>query len=131
LGISIYIYTDHQTLENFDTQQDLSRCQLRWQEFMSQYDMTITYIPGEDNSVADALSRVPEGAFPGESVDKVMPHFSSQFANDTPSIHATISIMADPSVLETILSSYADDEYCKKVILSAPSTTRISTSNGL
>ena len=70
LGIPIYVYTDHRTLQNFDTQRDLSRRQLRWQEFMSQYDMTIVYIPGEDNSVADALSRVPNGAFPGESVDE-------------------------------------------------------------
>jgi hypothetical protein len=131
LGIPIYVYTDHRTLQNFDTQQDLSRRQLRWQEFMSQYDMTITYIAGEDNSIADALSRVPEGAFPSESVDKVTPHFSSQFANDTPGIHATISITADPSVLKTIRNGYSDDEFCKKVILSAPSTAGISTSNGL
>ena len=34
---------------------------------MSQYDMTMVYIPGEDNTVADALSRVPDGAFPGET----------------------------------------------------------------
>ena len=25
LGIPIYVYTDHRTLENFDTQRDLSR----------------------------------------------------------------------------------------------------------
>jgi hypothetical protein len=131
LGIPIYVYTDHQTLQNFDTQRDLSRCQLRWQEFMSQYDMPITYIPGEDNSVADALLRVPEGAFPGESVDEVTPQFSSQFANDTPGIHTTISITADPSILETICNGYSGDEFCKKVILSALSTTRISTSNSL
>jgi hypothetical protein len=98
---------------------------------MSQYDMTITYIPEEDNSIADALSRVPEGAFPGESADKVTPHFSSQVANDTPGIHATISITADPSVLDTIRNGYSDDEFCKKVILSTPSTAGISTSNGL
>jgi len=35
---------------------------------MSQYDMEIVYIPGEDNTMADALSRVPDGAFPGESL---------------------------------------------------------------
>ena len=35
--------------------------------------MMITYIPGEDNSIADALLWVPEGAFPDESVDKVIP----------------------------------------------------------
>lgn len=59
LGTHFYVYTDHRTLENFDTQKDLSRRQLRWQEFISQYDMTITYIRGEDNTVADALSRLP------------------------------------------------------------------------
>jgi hypothetical protein len=44
LGSHIFVYTDHRTLENFDTQKDLSRHQLRWQEFLSQYDMTIIYI---------------------------------------------------------------------------------------
>jgi len=56
LGTHIYVYTNHCTLENFSTQKDLSHCQLHWQEFLSQYDMTMTYIHGEDNSVADALS---------------------------------------------------------------------------
>lgn len=60
LGTHFVVYTDHRTLENFDTQKDLSRRQLCWQEFMSQYDMTITYICGEDNTVADALSRLPK-----------------------------------------------------------------------
>jgi hypothetical protein len=66
LGIPFIVYTDYRTLQNFDTQCDLSRRQLRWQELMLQYDMEIVYIPGEDNSVADALSHVPDGAFPGE-----------------------------------------------------------------
>ena len=33
---------------------------------MSQYEMSIVYIHGEDNSVADTLSQVPENAFPDE-----------------------------------------------------------------
>jgi len=65
LGIPIYVYTDHCTLEYFNSQQDLSRRrQLRWQEFMSQYDMTIVYICGKDNTVVDALSRVAPNALP-------------------------------------------------------------------
>ena len=64
LGLEFTVYTNHHTLENFNTQCDLSRQQLRWQEFMSQYKMSIVYIHGEDNCVADALLQVPEGAFP-------------------------------------------------------------------
>jgi hypothetical protein len=56
LGILIHVYTDHRTLEKFDTQRNLSRQQLHWQEFMSQYNMMITYIRGRDNTVADVLS---------------------------------------------------------------------------
>jgi hypothetical protein len=48
---------DHRTLENFESQKDLSRCQARWMEFMSQFDTKIVYVKGEDNTVADALSR--------------------------------------------------------------------------
>jgi hypothetical protein len=59
LKTQFYIYTDHHTLEIFDTQKDLSRCQLCWQELLSQYDMSITYIWGEDNTVTDALSWLP------------------------------------------------------------------------
>ena len=29
--------------------------------------MTMVYILGEDNTVADALSHVPDGTFPGET----------------------------------------------------------------
>lgn len=56
IGVPIVIYTDHKTLENFDTQKDLSRRQARWMEFMSQYDCKIMYVKGEENTVANALS---------------------------------------------------------------------------
>jgi RNase H-like domain found in reverse transcriptase len=59
LGSQFYVYTDHRTLENFDTQKDLLQLQARWMEHLSQFDMTIHYIRGEDNTDADALSRMP------------------------------------------------------------------------
>ena len=67
LGSEFIVYTDHRTLEIFNTQCDLSKCQLQWQEFMLQYEMTISYIHGEDNCVADALSRLPPDMFPDEN----------------------------------------------------------------
>jgi RNase H-like domain found in reverse transcriptase/Reverse transcriptase (RNA-dependent DNA polymerase) len=60
LGTHFYVYTDHHTLENFDMQKDLSRCQLRWQEFMSQYDLTINYICGEDNRCRCPVKTAPK-----------------------------------------------------------------------
>jgi hypothetical protein len=59
LGHRFEIWTDHRTLQHLPTQKDLSRRQARWMEFMSHYDATIHYIPGEDNNVVDALSRLP------------------------------------------------------------------------
>ena len=56
LRSEFFVYTDHKTLENFNTQKDLSCHQACWMEFMSQFDAKIVYIKGEDNSVANALS---------------------------------------------------------------------------
>ena len=88
---------------------------------MSQYDMTIVYIPGEDNTVADALSHIPEGGYPGKTV----------VDTTSPGIHAVLLITTDPSILRAIQTGYDSDEFCKKVISSASSMQGITTSNGL
>lgn len=56
---SFTIFTDHKTLENFDSQPDLSHRQACWMEFMSQFNVKIVYIKGDNNTVADALSHLP------------------------------------------------------------------------
>lgn len=58
-GTKFVVFTDHKTLLNFERQRDLSRRQARWMEFLSQFDCKMVYVKGEDNSVADALSRLP------------------------------------------------------------------------
>ena len=82
--------------------------------------MTIVYIPGEDNTVVDTHSHVPAGAFPSKDVNNV-----------TLGINVTLTITADPSVLCSIQEGYAKDDFCRKVITTAPTTLGISTSNGL
>jgi len=111
LGMPIFVYTDHRTLENFDTQKDLSRRQLRWQEFLSQYDMTIIYIRGEDNTVADALSRLPPNCF----LDELQPTDAGAHG----SINAILAIETDHSILAKVKAGYLTDEFCIRVASSS------------
>ena len=53
----VIVYTDHATLTHLQTQRDLSKRQICWQEFMAKFDLEIRYRPDKDNVVADALSR--------------------------------------------------------------------------
>ena len=50
LGSPFFIYTDHMTVENFNVQKDLSHCEARWMELMSQFNAKIVYIKGDENT---------------------------------------------------------------------------------
>jgi hypothetical protein len=56
LGHQIIIYTDHKNLIHNDLK---SERVLRWRLLMEEYNPDIRYIKGEDNIVADTLSRLP------------------------------------------------------------------------
>jgi hypothetical protein len=127
LGMQFTVYTDHKTLENFNSQCDLSRHQLRWQEFLSHYDFNIIYIPGEDNSIANALSHVPPNAFPDEFTDTPPPH---HVWSSVP-VGTVLSVTTDNNILQSIKDSYSSDDFCKKFIATAPSTLGITESNSL
>ena len=80
IACPFFVYTDHKTLLNFDSQRDLSRRQCRWMEELSQYDCKFVYVKGEDNCVADALSRYPWETVPTSSqanVSACHPYISS------------------------------------------------------
>ena len=55
LGQEIMVYTDHQNLtyKNFNTKRVM-----RWRLILEEFNPTLTYIKGENNIVADALSRL-------------------------------------------------------------------------
>jgi hypothetical protein len=82
-------------------------------EFLSQYEFKITYIPGEENSCTDALSRT---TFPDAEPSPIAP---------------ILSISADKELLTCIRSGYADDPWCKKIMEVEPRPHGISVIDGV
>jgi len=55
---SVISQTDHRPLQAFLSQTTLSARQVRWQQFLSEFNLRVTYLPGKANVFADGLSRV-------------------------------------------------------------------------
>jgi hypothetical protein len=53
----VTVYTDHKNLEYFMTARVLNRRQARWNMSLSRFDFVITYRPGKQQGLSDALSR--------------------------------------------------------------------------
>lgn len=54
---TVFIHSDHNPLRFLQTQKKLTGKHARWLESLSRIDWKITYIPGDKNVVADAVSR--------------------------------------------------------------------------
>src|SRR6266481_2396315 len=66
LGQKFVIVTDHKSLEYFETQPNLSSCQTRWWEYISQFNFTIQHVDGMSNRVVDCLSCYYESDYPDD-----------------------------------------------------------------
>ena len=58
----IVVCTDHQSLqswhkEHVDTPSGLAAQRARWHETLAKFDLSVVYLPGKDDTVADCLSR--------------------------------------------------------------------------
>ncbi len=51
--------TDHAALTYLQSSAGVHRRNVRWLEFLSQFDFEIAHIRGKENVVADSLSRIP------------------------------------------------------------------------
>ena len=67
IGLPFTIVTDHQALTFFNEAPTRSQRQMRWWEYLSQFNFTMKYLKGEDNKVADALSCYFSSDEPGET----------------------------------------------------------------
>ena len=70
---SFNIITDHKNLQTFMTTKQLNQHQVRWAEFLSQFNFVITYRPGAKATLPDALSRLP-GSSPNTATDTRLCH---------------------------------------------------------
>jgi hypothetical protein len=121
-------------------------------EFMSQYDCKIVYIKGEENMVADALSRTDFDAilhatipYPPEPETMALvlgafddPRACAQVLADpctnpvqSTVVASTLSITADVELLACIQESYVKDPWCKRLLDAEFFPHGIHTSDGL
>ena len=155
MGRPFFVYTDHKTLLNFDTQKDLSRRQARWMEQLSIYDCKFVYVRGEDNTMADALSRYPTIEVSHVTIAEQMaqhPHINFDKnniailnrANDqaTPltsiaSLTATnpqktkIHFSIDDDTISQLRKGYENDPWCRKLISASRGMPDLHIKDGL
>jgi hypothetical protein len=109
------VWTDHRTLEHFGTQRDLSQRQARWMEFLSHYNTTIHYLPGEKNCAADALSCLP---------DPPLSMITSIFATtQNRKIHSQFEL--EDAILDEIKQGYVTNPHIAKLISAATGMSNI------
>ncbi|SGZ27798.1 BQ5605_C026g10191 [Microbotryum silenes-dioicae] len=106
LGGHFHILTDHSTLEHFQTQRTvLSRRQARWLDTLAEFDYDLRYLPGEDNIIADAMSRY-------------------SFTNPLPTLVAGVShVKLSDAVKQQILDAYETDPFCQQAMSNIGSVT--------
>lgn len=94
---------------------------------MSQFDMSIVYIHGEDNTVADTLSQVPVDGFPTEKANALLLKGDVWSIDNT--VGAILAIETDKSVLDAIRAGYETDEFTKCLLESG--VAGVTVANGL
>ncbi|PRP79435.1 retrotransposable element protein [Planoprotostelium fungivorum] len=60
----LQIITDHKNLKYFMTTKELNRRQVRWAQFLADFNFTLEHRAGAQNGKADILSRRPQDAIP-------------------------------------------------------------------
>ena len=56
-GSKFEVFSDHKSLKYLFDQKELNMRQRRWLELLKDYDFDLSYHPGKENVVVDALSR--------------------------------------------------------------------------
>ncbi|KAJ3553076.1 hypothetical protein NP233_g12731 [Leucocoprinus birnbaumii] len=87
-GAKFRWYTDHKGLVSLLQQKELSGQQACWLEKLSQFDFEIIYVPGSENVLSDALSRIYLNDQPGTVRARSKYTYHDVIDNDHMHIHA-------------------------------------------
>ena len=129
------IITDHKNLQTFMTTKQLNQRQVRWAEFLSQFNFVITYRPGSKAILPDALSRLPGSKPAGADDDRLrhrqqimIPHdkvdptileelfHNSRNSNDSDFVAALDPAAEEKPLEELIRQAYQDDELARDMV---------------
>jgi hypothetical protein len=105
-GQKFQVITDHKSLVYLQKQPHLSSRQIRWLEFLSQFDFELQYRPGKSNVVADALSRRSD--------------YNDTAVNSAIEINV-IKETVEPSLREQLIIAQSTDKLCQRVLEGRPS----------
>ena len=111
----VKVYTDHKNLTSFTTTKDLNKRQIRWYEFLSEFNFEIIYRKGSENGRADALSRREDLKSPQEVQRAAILRTSDQGTLElgTRQIDATWQVKPDKEWNQRIRQAYEQDEFLK------------------
>ncbi len=158
LGSEFLVYTDHKTLLNFNTQIHLSRRQARWMEELSIYDCKFVYVKGEDNTVADSLSRYPFPTVTDSKAAEVTGHHPFQAVTgciarvsvlknnvphettllncvaaltDAPTPEGHKQVVIDKALIDSMRAAYHKDLWCQQLISASRGMPKLRIKDGL
>jgi len=87
-GVKFRWYTDHKGLIHLLKQKNLSGRQARWMEKISEFDFEVIYIPGSENILSDALSRLYSYDGPGTVCARSEYTYHDIIDNDSLEVHS-------------------------------------------
>ena len=85
---------------------------MRWSMYLVGFNYSITYIRGELNTAADALSQMPD-AIPDACLAACTIAYTCNAPN--PPMAGMLNIASDQSLLDAIITGYETDDFAKQL----------------